>query len=76
MQKVDAPVVLVRINDEFVIDRDRFRRAVLADAVKVNFDAAKIEMKHRRHPLYAFDHASGNDREEQLRRIGSVRPGS
>ena len=50
------------------------KRAILANAVKVNFDAAKIKVEHRRHPLYPLDHASGNGCEEQLRRVEGVRP--
>ena len=51
MQKIEAPIVLVRIDDEFIVDRDHLRRAILADTVKVNFDAAKIKVEHRSHPL-------------------------
>ena len=74
MQKIEAPIVLVRIDDEFVVDRDHLGRAILADAVKVNFDAAKIKVEHRSHPLDPLDHASGDGREEQLSRVEGVRP--
>jgi hypothetical protein len=74
MQKIETPIVLVGIDNEFIIDRDHLGRAILADAVKVNFDAAKLKVEHWCHPLDPLDHASGNGCEEQLRRVKGVRP--
>jgi len=74
MQKIEAAIILVRIDNELIIDRDHLGWAILADAVKVNFDAAKIEVEHWCHPLDPLDHASGNGCEEKLRRVKGVRP--
>ena len=46
--------------------RMAFPTTLLTNAMKMDFDAAELEMNHRRDPLDAFDHARGNCRKKQF----------
>jgi hypothetical protein len=46
----------------------------LANTVKVDFDAAKLKVKHRRNPFYALDHAGRDGRKKQFGGIKGVWP--
>ena len=74
MQQVEATVAFIGIDDEFVIDGEHLRWAVLANAVNFDLDAPKIEAQQWDRALDALDHAGGKSRKEQLGRIESIRP--
>ncbi len=54
MKEFKALIGFIRIDDEFIVDRNHLWWAVLPDAVKLYFDATEIELEHRRHPLDTF----------------------
>ena len=74
MQQVEAPIVFVCIHGQLVRNRRHEGRTVLTNTVKVDFDAAKLKMKHRRNPLDTLDHAGCDGRKKQFGGIEGVWP--
>jgi hypothetical protein len=74
MQQTEAPIVFVCIHGQLVRNRRHEGRTVLTNTVKVDFDAAKLKMKHRRNPLDTLDHAGCDGRKKQFGGIEGVWP--
>src|SRR5512145_355006 len=72
MQKLEPPVVLIRVDNQLVVYGDHLRRAVLTHPVKLNLNTAEFELEHGRDALDALDHAGGDCGQEQLRRIERI----
>lgn len=73
MQEFKPMVVLVSVDDQFVINRHDLRRIILAYAVKMDLHATQFEFQQRRHAFYALDHAGRYGSEEQLGGIEGIR---
>jgi hypothetical protein len=67
-------VVFITIDDKFVLDRIRLRRVVLADAMELDLDAARIKLQHRYCFFDTLDHAGGKSRQKQFGRVESIQP--
>jgi len=65
---------MLTFDHKLVVDRNDLRWRILAHCVEMNLDARELEVEQWADALDAFDHASGNRREEQLRGIERVTP--
>ena len=74
VQKLNTPIGFIRVNDKFIVHRNHLRWTVLPGTVQLHFHTQQIKLEHRRRPLDALDHASGDGGEEELRRVEGIRP--
>jgi len=74
VQQLQPPVILVRVDDELVVDGDDLRRTVLSNGMHVDLGAAEIELQHRRHAFDPLDHAGRHSCKKQFSRVERVQP--
>ena len=67
-----APVGLVRVHHDLVVDAFHPRRDVLPDAMHADLNAAQRELQHRRHAFDALDHAGGKRGEQKFSRVQCI----
>lgn len=73
VKKIKPVIGFVRIDRQFVRDRDHLWRFVLTDAVQLHVHAAKGELEDRSDPLYPFDHTRSDRCQQKLSGIESVK---
>lgn len=74
MQELQPPVVLVGLDNDFIVHGHHHGRGVLSDAVELHFHALELELDHGRNALDTFDHAGCNRSKKEFNWIKGIRP--